>query len=383
MRWAMASSFGTLKSRPGRGGKRRLYLCFGRYGKVYGLHGDPFPSEDAARMVLASIRSLVAANVPKAQAVERFLPTANPRHRFKPHLDGWLAMLQADHAAGDLSPGYLREVVRWLGDGEHAHIAAFWGKQSVYSVDYPKLVAWKRWLEGRGLSAKTIHNVMAAFHAALEHLRTTKMLGELPPFPWPRLPEYTPTILSRSASDRVLAAIPEDRRGIYLVLTRLGARPSETMRLTIRDYTPPDGDEPGWLVFRKTKNDRVKRLPTPVEVDAWLATWAGLDKRIAEAPLFLLPYAGRGKRPKRWSATALRREWHAACAAAGVPHTKLYEGTKHTGATDLLARVGDERVVQAVLGHIDPRSTRRYAQLRPMAVVEAIRGGDGTNLRIR
>ncbi len=47
---------------------------------------------------------------------------------------------------------------------------------------------------------------------------------------------------------------------------------------------------------------------------------------------------------------------------AGRPRVKLYEGTKHTFASDALYRTGNERAVQEYLGHADLRSTERYAE---------------------
>jgi site-specific recombinase XerD len=64
--------------------------------------------------------------------------------------------------------------------------------------------------------------------------------------------------------------------------------------------------------------------------------------------------------------------WQRACAAVGV-RAKLYEGTKHSRATDLLLQGVPERVLQALLGHRDARSTRRYARLADSALVDVIR----------
>jgi len=50
----------------------------------------------------------------------------------------------------------------------------------------------------------------------------------------------------------------------------------------------------------------------------------------------------------------------------------LYEGTKHSTATHMLRRGVQERTIQALLGHRDARSTRRYARLADEALVEAI-----------
>jgi len=68
----------------------------------------------------------------------------------------------------------------------------------------------------------------------------------------------------------------------------------------------------------------------------------------------------------------MHRVWKAACVATGV-EISLYEGTKHSRATDLLRQGVTERVLQALLGHRDARSTRRYARLADEALVDAIR----------
>jgi hypothetical protein len=63
--------------------------------------------------------------------------------------------------------------------------------------------------------------------------------------------------------------------------------------------------------------------------------------------------------------------------AGGMPpdgvEIGLYEGTKHSRATDLLRQGVSERTLQALLGHRDARSTRRYARLADEALVQAIR----------
>jgi hypothetical protein len=52
---------------------------------------------------------------------------------------------------------------------------------------------------------------------------------------------------------------------------------------------------------------------------------------------------------------------------------KFYEATKHTMATAAIERGVNERTLQRMLGHADPRSTRRYAQLADSALAEVLR----------
>ena len=142
----------------------------------------------------------------------------------------------------------------------------------------------------------------------------------------------------------MLAAIPERSRGIFLALALLGLRPSEAARLRAADYAPGD---PGSLTIRLTKNRDVKRLPVPDELADWIAKHVAREARLSGSPLFTLPYCGHGRRPAGpWTKTSLRRVWKAACAATGV-EISLYEGTKHSRATDLLGQGVSERVLQA------------------------------------
>jgi len=67
----------------------------------------------------------------------------------------------------------------------------------------------------------------------------------------------------------------------------------------------------------------------------------------------------------------MRRAWHAACRDVGIS-CPLYSGSKHSQATDLLLQGVPERVIQALLGHRDTRSTRRDARLADSALVEAM-----------
>lgn len=355
--WSVAQDFGLIYRR--RDG--RIYLQFGRYGRLYSAHGAPFDTEAKAQAILDAIRVSVGRGTPKRQAVDAWLPTASEAHRVGHWLELWIGRMRELVEAGERSREYLDELERWAKPG--GHIAGFWSSRSVHEIGYQGLERWARWLAGeRKLGAKTRWNVMAGFRSFLGWLRLVGELQVVPVFPWPRIQEHAPTILAPEAQRRILEAIPEGRRGIYLALALLGLRPSEAIRLRAADYEPGD---PGWLTVRLTKNRQAKRLPVPDELAEWIAAHVPADARLRGLPLFAM---GR----KGWNGTSLRRHWHAACREVGVT-VSLYEGTKHSLATELLRQGVSERVLQALLGHRDPRSIRRYARLADQALVEAIR----------
>ena len=73
------------------------------------------------------------------------------------------------------------------------------------------------------------------------------------------------------------------------------------------------------------------------------------------------------------SGKALATVWNRAVERAGLPHIGLYEGTKHTMATDAIRRGVPERHLQRFLGHASVESTRRYARLADNALLEVLR----------
>jgi hypothetical protein len=56
-----------------------------------------------------------------------------------------------------------------------------------------------------------------------------------------------------------------------------------------------------------------------------------------------------------------------------MPGISLYEGTKHSFATDAIRRGVPERHLQTFLGHASIESTRRYARLADNALLEVLR----------
>lgn len=365
--WSVGDGWGQVRRRA----DGRWYIDLGRAGRLYSGRGSRFTTAAQAETVLRMVRDLHAQGASRSQAVEAFLPAASPAHRVERWLPVWLDRMRDLEAAGEVGRGYVEELERWGGQKSPAaaHFAPLL-RRSVHSLTAGEIEAWGHGLK---LAPKTRLNVMAGFHAFLVWLHRSEVIARVPPFAWPRVQEHVPTILSPETQLKVLGKIPEAQRGIFLALALLGLRPSEAMRLDAADLVD------GWLAVRRTKNRQAKRLPVPDELAAWIAAHVPADARLRGEPLFRMPYTGRGRRGAgRWCATSLRRVWGAACAAAGVK-ARLYEGTKHSGATALLALGVPERTLQALLGHRDARSTRRYARLADVALVEALgrrRGSD-------
>jgi len=156
----------------------------------------------------------------------------------------------------------------------------------------------------------------------------------------------------------------------------MGIRPGEARALLVSDYRD------GWLdvdkavkgnridaPVRGTKSGKPKRLPVPDLLADWIRKHVPRDGRLRGAPLFANPNTGGP-----WTPTSLRRCWEKACEAVGIEGISIYEGCKHSFATDAVARGVQERHLQAFLGHADARSTRRYARLADAALIDVLPG---------
>ena len=77
---------------------------------------------------------------------------------------------------------------------------------------------------------------------------------------------------------------------------------------------------------------------------------------------------GRGS-GKRWGYYALREEWNRAAALVSL-RVSMYEGLKHSSATDAARRGVSLEIIAQALGHSDSRITQR---LHPIASVTMLR----------
>jgi len=352
----------------------RWYVDFGPRRRVWSLYedGERIPlDENLANRLLEAIRSR-ASDVGLDAALAHYLPAESEQNRVLVRLGAWLDAKRREKAAGDRSPTYVRELERYARPGGEF---SWWAGQSVHGITFGQLEDWSYWLADRGLGAKSRRNVLGAFRAFLGWLHQRGEIREMPRrFPWPKVSERAPRVLSAEAQAAVLGRVAEDERGVFYALALMGLRPGEARALEARDYRD------GWLLVDKaakgaaasapvrgTKSGRAKRLPVPRVLREWIESRSSPGERLSDRPLFANPRTGRA-----WSHWALRDRWVAAARAAGLEGVGLYEGTKHSFATDAAARGVPERSLQAFLGHRDVRSTRRYAQMADGALLDVL-----------
>ncbi|WP_255603695.1 tyrosine-type recombinase/integrase [Oscillochloris sp. ZM17-4] len=184
--------------------------------------------------------------------------------------------------------------------------------------------------------------------------------------------EHRPQPIASEAERRMLdaaiAASPQPYRLIFTLLREIGVRTDEVLNLNVGDVVMEPGREMLLVQDSKNGSKRVVAL-TPDAMPRSLRGLRGWIRDLgpdvsADAPLFC---SSRGNRA---SYDTLHRRWVQVCKAANLidvidgreqPRYTLHH-LRHTAAAALIAFY-PEQVVRRILGHRDPRSTRRYAEI--------------------
>jgi integrase len=344
--WDLVADLGRIRSR--RNG-REFFLDFRPYGRLWSNRGIRITDEATARRLLEKIRGQVADGTPLVEVLARYQPADAKANLVPTWVARWLEVKERQTESGDRSPTYLIELRRYAGTDGHF---SWWKNHGIQDVSYGTLEDWSLWLADRSLSPKTRRNVIGAFRSFLGWLKQRGEIRDVPQAPLPRLPEYVPRVLSIEEQDLILEAIPDGARGIFLAMAHLGLRPGEARAADVSDYRD------GWLTIDKafkgtqgsapirgTKTGQAKRLPVGEWLAAWIAQHVDPTSRLLGGPLFVNPRTGR-----RWTHCVLRDQWIRAAESVGLEGVRLYEGTKHTMATDAVRRGVSERALQAFLG---------------------------------
>jgi integrase len=365
----MARKVGRIRSRTQRG-RRTFFLDFRPHGRVYSMPGEAqsgFRTKADATQVLEAIRAEYLNGKSLEAALSPYLARTNPTLTLGWKYQRWLDRMRQLVASGERSPEYLRELVRYGRPGGYLDSIA---SLHAATIRFAHLEDLDADLASRRLSPKTRSHVQATLKTFYRWLVQRQDVAQMPSFPTVTVPDREPRILEPEDQRRVLDAISDERRGIFLALAYHGIRPSEACRLDVADYDWTAGVVR--IPATKAKTRKSALVPFGVELRGWIAQCVDPAGRLVGAPLFQNRYS---RQPgKRWTVDALEKTWATAIRGAGVSYVGLYEGTKHSSATAARRRGIGLDQIQAALRHADIRSTERYAragELTPVNILDS------------
>lgn len=386
----VADTLGDVKARPGKPG--RWYIDFGkrkgRTRRIYSYidetgHKTAFVGTDGlqkARTVLSFIRAQVAIGKDLDVAIDHYSPS--PRADVLTLADEYVEKVRRK-ARNEDSARNVESLIR--------HHWQRWRGVSVYAVRTGHLEDWVeemratprhdrkgRPIPGSAVGDATVQRNLATFRAFLGWLHYREVLPSVPPFPTVTTEKRVTALMTWAQQDQVLEAIPERKRGAFILLCDLGLRPSTARALHVVDYDP---ERRVVSVHRAAKGARstareggtktgsASEKPVSERFAKWAATWVPAEARLQQRYLFPSPSGGM------YHAKSLYHLWKRACDRARVPYVPLRDATRHSTATALYDRGEDLERIQRLLDHRSIGTTRTYVQGRPGQLVDLVRRG--------
>ena len=385
-RWEAAEKMGQVREyvRKGRTYWSLRFSFDGVRYEIYNHKGVRFESQEHAERVLHQIQGRLAEATDPVWALAEFLPARSKPNRVLVRLEEYLATLERRVEHGDLSPHTIANLRRWIlpPETETAQTGrrrrpgprrkpgsdyfAWWAGYSLHEVRTTHVRQFRTYLGERGVGRDTIRRLLEWLKAFLLWAKAEELIDRIPEVEMPSKIKRRPKLLLGEQRRRVLEAIDPEIRGIFLFCA-LGQRPGTARAVLVEDV----GKEGFIRVTRavkshradgpvaSTKADREGRVPLTRELAAWIAEFAA--NRHPTARLFYNPRAQPRLNPgQRWTHRALWLEWREACARAGVPYVPLYQGTKHSFATERLL-AGKSKDAIAEFMHISRHQVDTYA----------------------
>ncbi len=331
-----------------------------------------FESRERAEMLLEDIRADIRAGRTVEQAIAPYLPRKAPETGVKTKWEIFVNAKAHRRNRRRLSDARLYELRQLPKRG----YLDFFDGTSIFEITTALLDAWIDWIgEIRPhIGPTTVHHVVTDFMAMLRWLQKNGDLRHVPEPPeLPARRKGKVPVPNEATLERYIAAIPEDRRGLFLARSYNGLRPSEARRLNVGDYD----FERNQIRIRSSKTRAgVRTLEADWELADWMRRHVSPEARLDRSrPLFKNP-SGQGDR--RWKQTSEVSLHQAACRAIGFQFKPNHAG-RHAYGSHALRRAKqatgahDLAALQRSLGHTDQRATLHYVDPEGIEVGHLLR----------
>jgi len=320
--------------------------------------GYPFTSYEQANRILTKIRAEIDEKTfdPTRYVAEKLKPL-----RFKNWSEVWLQKKEIEAQRGLKSPSYLKAVRVYIGKFQK-----YFGETDIRDMGTRAINDFYLTLDA---SPKYVKNILDALRKMLQDAIDWGDIGLIPKFPKIDVPEPDIKTIDLDQQDSIINSIPDQMdRAFILFLARLMLRPCEPRalywedvdlkhhRVTIRRHYSLNTIRPA------TKSKNIKVLPLDGELEQALLT---IPRHLTS------PFVFWKKNGHPFSESWARKLWKRVCKQMGV-EIQLYQGTKHSSATELADREGVD-MAQEFLYHTNRATTKRYVKANPERLRRGLR----------
>ncbi|MGO9612608.1 MAG: tyrosine-type recombinase/integrase [Dissulfurispiraceae bacterium] len=293
-------------------------------------------------------------------------------HSFGVYALEWLDNCERRLQRKELSPPYLREVRRYV----HNYFIPAFGEMNMMDIKGRHLVSFHLSLE---VSQKTIYNIVAVLKKLFRDAVDQEVIQVMPKFPrLGDIPEPRTTWADETQQDEIFKHLDPNTYFFVYFLATHGCRPGEARALTHadidlkRDTVTIERAFSGTELRPFTKTKRVRVVPLD-------ASWRELylqQPRNIDSQAFVFTKNG-----KPFSMTWASKKWREAADKAGYPHINLYQGTRHSIASQAVNRDVPLYSVSKFLGHSNMKQTERYSHLNTSGLRKVQRQATVTTLK--
>ena len=230
-----------------------------------------------------------------------------------------------------------------------------------------------------GIGSRSLMRMLAGARSFARFLERNGngRVGALAAVRAPKLAKTLPKPLAIAAAKRITEAdlrAGEEREpwilardaAVLALLYGAGLRISEALALQRGDLPPPGR---GDAITVTGKGNKARMVPVLAQVAKLVAEYVALCpyELRADGPLFV------GAKGGRLSARVVQLAMARLRGALGLPDTATPHALRHSFATHLLARGGDLRAIQELLGHASLSTTQLYTAVDTERLLEVYR----------
>ena len=265
---------------------------------------------------------------------------------FRAYADQWLKDYQAGYA-----PSVRRDVGRMVAGAQ-----TYFEGMDIRAIRSGNIEDFLKQLPAH-LSPKTRKNYLITLHKIFSDALRREDILRIPAFPRIMVPEPETKWMSEVDQEKVFEKIPAPDRPIFEFLKWSACRPGEAraMMWDMVDF------EKGYVVIKRafsagalqeyTKTYGIRYLPL-------MEPMASILKGIRGIAGFV--FRNRAGRPYQ---ADISKIWNKACDDSGVNRIWLYQGTRHSRATQLIIAGKSPKLVRDLLGLSSQRTTDRYEKV--------------------
>ena len=280
----------------------------------------------------------------------------------------WLENCTRRADRGELSPGYLKAIRGYV----HNHWIPFFGELDMQEIRGHYLNKFYLRLE---LKPKSVWNCMAALHKLFKDALNEEIIQAMPKFPMEfrgnRLPQVEPPWAPEEIQDAIFRQIDDDRALFFIFFQATHAtRNGESRALRHGDI---DLENETVTIERAFSGSKLRPYPKGkrsriIPLDpAWKTMYLEKGRGLPDGWVFTNQY---GKpHGENWAT----RKWNAALEKAGISNLTLYQGTRHSLASQAGNRGVDIHIISKILGHSTLEQTKRYTHLAVNSLRQAQR----------